>query len=140
MKRWTLMLLATAQLATAAHLAAADAGATSVVTSAPRSWELEAHFTFAWDPSVYGTMGLGAGTRVGIVLARTMTIPRAQDEISLELGADWVHYDCPYAPPPGPIGPTSTFRCPDAHALWFPAALQWSFFGPRVDAEDPFKN
>jgi len=78
---------------------------------------------------VYGGFGLGAGARFGAVLGRQRTIARLDDEISLEVGADWVHYDCPYVL----LGPAGQ-RCPDGHAIFFPVALQWSFFGPAGTA------
>lgn len=107
---------------------AAEPDTAAPAAPATRVVEIEPHFAFMWDPSVYGTPGVGVGARVGVVLVRAKTIAKADDEISLELGGAWVHHECPWTPTtPGPL---TTFACPDAHGIWLPAALQWSFFAP----------
>lgn len=88
----------------------------------------------AWDPSIHGTWGFGGGARASFSLGSTSARHHVKDELVFSAGVSYLYYPCPYTPfYPGsapalggaPVGARPD--CPDAHVLFLPIALAWSF-------------
>jgi len=72
-----------------------------------------AEAALAWDLSMHGGFGPGAGARV------EFPMPANPGDLVFGAGLGWLYFACPYA--------TAAVDCPNANALFAPLTLAWSF-------------
>ncbi len=82
--------------------------------------EIEPHLVLG-DDSVFATAGYGVGARFGIPIVRNGFVPTINNNVAINFGVDFIHYDACYY---------LTTGC-GANYLLFPVTLQWNFFVAR---------